>query len=200
MNLRPPPMVNNLMELRKWCDDLYRFLQYPVFPGGAVFGSQTDYTKISNTGVLNKSGIWHAYGGFQNKTQVINVIGANQWAWITNAGNNLWTGLEADGISLTGDIMTITNAGDYFGSLSITFSGLTGKDFQIRLFNITTSTVQGYVIGASTTGANNFTNINLPLYIESAAGDTFRMEITCNTDGTDPILRSAVFYLAYLHD
>ena len=31
MNLRPPPQANNLSELRKWCDDLYRFLQYPHF-------------------------------------------------------------------------------------------------------------------------------------------------------------------------
>jgi len=31
MNLRPPPDHANVKELKKWCDELYRFLQYPAF-------------------------------------------------------------------------------------------------------------------------------------------------------------------------
>lgn len=31
MNLRPPPSTNNLAELRSWCEELYKFLQFPVF-------------------------------------------------------------------------------------------------------------------------------------------------------------------------
>lgn len=151
-------------------------------------------------GSLRVSSIWHAYGGFQGKAEVINVLGKNQWAWITNATNDLWTGLEGDGMTLSGDIMTITNEGDYFGTLSMTFSGSNGKDFQIRLYNITQSAQHGYVIGATTSGAANYTNITLPIYIEATAGDTFRMETTCNTDASDPTFRSAVFYLSYLHD
>ena len=52
----------------------------------------------------------------------------------------------------------------------------------------------------STTGAANFTNITLPLYIESNAGDQMRVEIRCRTDGTNVTVRSAVFYIAYVHD
>ena len=144
--------------------------------------------------------IWHSYGGFQDESEAISVAGANQWAHITNGANDLFVSLEADGIALSGDVFTITNAGDYFGKLSITISGLTGKDFQIRLYNITTAAQVGYVIGASTTGAGNHTNITLPLYIEAAAGNTFRFEITCNTDGTDPKVESAVYYMSYLHN
>lgn len=149
---------------------------------------------------LRLTSIWHAYGGFQSKAETINVLGAGQWAMITNVTSDLWTGLEADGLTLSNDIMTITNAGDYIGSLSMTFSGSNGKDFQIRLYNITQATQVGYVIGATTTGATNFTNIVLPLYIEAAANDTFRMETTCLTDASDPTFRSAVFWMAYLHD
>jgi len=36
MNLRPPPTTNNLVAIRSWMDELYRFLQYPVFPGGVL--------------------------------------------------------------------------------------------------------------------------------------------------------------------
>ena len=31
MNLRPPPATNNIVELRRWCDDVYKFLQFPHF-------------------------------------------------------------------------------------------------------------------------------------------------------------------------
>lgn len=31
MNLRPPPDTENIKQLKEWCFDLYRFLQYPAF-------------------------------------------------------------------------------------------------------------------------------------------------------------------------
>lgn len=31
MSLRPVPQTDDIEELRKWCEDLYRWLQYPVF-------------------------------------------------------------------------------------------------------------------------------------------------------------------------
>jgi hypothetical protein len=96
--------------------------------------------------------------------------------------------------------MTFTNTGDYIGEVSVTLSGLNGKDFQIRLYNVTQSEQMGYIIGATTTGATNFTNIALPLYIEATAGDQMRMEVRCITDNSDPTFRSAVFYMTYLHD
>ena len=142
----------------------------------------------------------HAYGGFQNQAVVIAISAANVWAHITNATNDLWQGLEAYEITLSEDVMTINREGDYAGKLSMTFSALTGKDYQVRLYNITQQKQQGYVIGASATGAGNLTNVTLPLYIEANAGDKFQMEVTCNTDGTDPTFKSAVFYLAFLHD
>ena len=150
--------------------------------------------------LVQLSNPYHAYGGFQDKAESITIAGADTWAWITNATNDLWTGLEGVGMSLSGDIMTITNGGDYSGVLSATLSALNGKDFQIRLYNITQASQESYIIGATTTGAANFTNVTLPLYIEASAGDTFRMEVQCTTDGTDPTFRSAVFYLQYLHD
>lgn len=33
MNLRPVPVTDDINELRRWCEELYRFLQYPVFHG-----------------------------------------------------------------------------------------------------------------------------------------------------------------------
>jgi len=150
---------------------------------------------------LHVSTAYHAYGGFQNKSQSITCAVQNTWYHITNGTNDLWTGTEAQGMSLSGDVLTITNAGDYSGSLSMTLSGLNGKDFHIRLYNITQTAQAGYIQGVSTTGATNFTNVTLPLYIEASAGDTFRMEVQCTTAAVgNPTFEHAVFYLQYLHD
>ena len=143
---------------------------------------------------------WHVYGGFQDQDETL-AVGDDTWTKITNAGGDLWQGLETIGFSLASDVITIENAGDYFGKVSLTFSALNGKDYQLRCRNTTQGVTAGYDIGATTTGENNFANVTLPLYLEDVAvNDTFEIQIKCTTDGTDPILRSAVFYIAYLHE
>ena len=155
---------------------------------------------VTSSGMVRQANTWHAYGGFQDESETITISAVDTWAMITNGTSDLWTGLEANGMSLVNDILTIPNAGDYSGILSMSFSGLNGKDFQLRVYNITQAVQSGYVIGATTFGAGNFTNVAVPLYLEADAGDTFRMEVQCITDGSDPTFKNAIFNLAYLHD
>lgn len=155
---------------------------------------------LTAAGMIRQGSIWHAYGGFQGASETIAIATVDVWYHITNATNDLWTGLEADGMTLSGDVMTVVNAGDYVGTLSMSVSGLSGKDFQTRCYNITQAAQMGYIIGASTNGSGNFTIITLPLYLECDAGDELRMEIRCITDASDPTFKNAVFYLSYLHD
>ena len=147
---------------------------------------------------LRVPSIWHAFGGFQDAAEAIS-INADTWTKVTNAGGNLWVGTEADGVSLSSDEMTITNAGDYFGQLSLTFSGDNQKDYLFRVYNITTSTQSGYHIGATGFGANNYTNVSVPLYLEAAAGNVFKFEVY-QLDGSDIVVYNSIFYLSYLHD
>ena len=37
MNLEPPPQTDSVEELKGWCDELYEFLKYPMFPAG-IYG------------------------------------------------------------------------------------------------------------------------------------------------------------------
>lgn len=170
-----------------------------------IIGSDVDVTdqEVENliaSGMVRQGDTWHAFGGFQDADETITIAAVDTWAHVTNGTNDLWTGLEADGMTLSGDVMTIINTGDYTGSLSMTISALNGKDYQIRVYNITQTAQMGYEIGATTTGVNNFANITLPLYLEVNAGDQLRMEIRCTTDSTNVVVRSSVFTLAYLHD
>ena len=149
------------------------------------------------TGMVRQTATWHAYGGFQDEAEALS-LAADTWTHVTNVGNDLWTGLEADGLTLVDDEMIVTNAGDYIGNMSITITGGNSKDFLFRVYNVTQAAVMGYHIGASTT-VSNYTNINLPLYLECDAGDVLQVQAWCLA-GDDPTLRSSIFYINYLHD
>lgn len=151
-----------------------------------------------STTMLTQGGTYHAFGGFQDQNETVSVA-ADTWTFVTNATNDLWTGIEADGLSLSGDEMVVTNAGDYVGTLSITFSGANGKDFLFRIYNITQSAQSGYKVGGSATGAGNYVNVCVPIYLEAAAGDHFQFQVY-EVDGNDPTFKNAIFHLAYLHD
>lgn len=36
--------------------------------------------------------------------------------------------------------------------------------------------------------------------LSTEGGDQYKMEMQCTTDGSDPTLRSAVFWIKYLHE
>ena len=172
----------------------------PTQKGSAGYDNvRDDIEKVKHIRELRLANLPHVYGGFQDVDYTL-PLGADTWTNITNLTNDLWVGIEANGMTLTADQMIILNQADYFGTITLTFSALNGKDFQIRLRNITQNKTMGYDIGASTTGVTNFTNITLPIYAEANTGDVLEMQMKCTTDGTDPILRSAVFYMSYLHE
>ena len=147
--------------------------------------------------MVRQEDTWHAFGGFQDQAETL-TLDADTWTHVTNAGNNLWTGLEADGLTLTDDEIIVANAGDYIGNLSLTITGGNSKDFKFRIYNVTKDEVMGYHIGASTT-ISNYTNISIPLYLECDAGDHLQVQ-AWSLAGDDPTLRSSIFYISYLHD
>jgi hypothetical protein len=169
---------------------------------GAYSGSAWKWSAVmdsANVGMVRQSDTWHAYGGFQLSTTTI-ACTLNTWAWITNAGHNLWVAVESSGVTLSGDVFTAVHTGDYVGQVTLSISSLNGRDFFIRVFNITTNAQMGYIIGATTTGTPNYMPITLPLYMELTAGDTFRFEVENITDNSDPDVRSAVYNIVYVHD
>lgn len=167
----------------------------------STFVSRAGDTMTGNlvtSGMIRQGDTWHAYGGFQGATEELS-IDADTWTHVTNATNDLWTGLEADGFSLVDDEMVVTNAGDYTGVLSITFEGGNGKDYLFRVYNVTQATQMGYRIGATGLGTGNYTNVCVPLYIEANAGDVLQVQVYV-ADGTDATFLNSIFYLQYLHD
>lgn len=164
---------------------------------GATTAHRFD-SDVEIAGHWRQADCWHGYGGFEDQAETI-TCGVGDWNHITNAGNDLWNLDEGDGISEAADVFTIANTGDYVGTLSLSLSGLNGKDFHVRVYNNTQARVEGRPIGISTTGAGNEMNVCVPIYIEATAADAIQFEIM-SADGTDPDVDDALFYLTYLHD
>ena len=148
--------------------------------------------------MVRQASIWHAYGGFEDQAETV-VCGAGDWNHITNGGTNLWNLDENDAITISGDVLTLTNTGDYMGSWSLSISAINGKDFHVRIYNNTQTAACGRPIGISTTGAGNEMNVAVPVYIEGTAADAIQFEIM-SADGTDPVVDDGLFVFTYLHD
>lgn len=148
-------------------------------------------------GNLRIEKIPHAFGGYEDKNYTL-TCDADTWTHVTNGTSDLWSGTEVDGMRFTADQMIITESGDYAGVVTLTMSALSGKDFHLRIFNVTQNRTEGYPLGISTTGAGNEMQCTIPVYIEGTAGDVLQMQVN-SADGTDPILDDAIFYVSYLH-
>ena len=152
-------------------------------------------------GPVRQASTWHSYGGFSLSSTTITVGSSGVWYPIKNATDNLWSATEGNGITLSLDNLVIANQGDYQGHMTISVSGTNGHDVFVRSFNVTDNVVNGNPIGVTVTGATNFQNISLPLYIEATADNTvIRFEVMNNSAGANVTVRSAIYQLFYLHD
>jgi len=147
---------------------------------------------------LHQTSIWHAYGGFQDQSETL-AINATTWTHVTNSTKTLWKGTEADGMTLSNDEMVIANAGDYAGTMSVTFEGDNTKDYLFRIYNVTRGEQAGYRIGATGLGSSNYANVCVPIYLEVEAGDHFQFQVY-QASGSDATFLNAIFYMSYLHD
>ena len=178
--------------------DSKRALEIGVGVDAADTASFDGVSYYLHDGMVRQASIWHAYGGFEDQAETV-ACGVGDWNHITNAGTNLWNLDENDGITISGDVLTLTNTGDYMGTLSLSISALNGKDFHVRIYNNTQTAACGRPIGISTTGAGNEMNVAIPVYIEGTAADAIQFEIM-SADGTDPDVDDGLFILTYLHD
>ena len=151
-----------------------------------------------NTERLIQKDPYHVFGGFQDESETIS-IDADTWTHITNAGNNLWTAMEATGFSFSSDELVVTYSGHYDGVLSITFEGGLTFDFLFRVYNVTQSVQSGYYIGETGRGVANYANVCVPIYLEATGGDHFQFQVY-EVSGNDAAFYNAIFNIQYLHD
>lgn len=170
----------------------FLFLLLPCFVYGQ-HGVQAVFKQVQ------ENDIFHAYGGFQDSSAEI-AITQGSWSKVGNAYGSLWGGLEANGVSMSGDTMTIANSGDYWGLVTFTFEGTNGNEYELRIYNVTQTSIEGFHLGESGRGAGNYSTLTMPIYVEATAGDKLVMQIT-NTDGNNNATAIfGSFIIIYLHD
>ena len=153
---------------------------------------------IYTTGYTLTGTVYHAYGGI-TATSVTIALTKNEWATTTNPTGNLFSGLEADGFTLSNDVLTITNAGDYSGALTISINGGVGNDYEFRFYNLTQAEQEGYTVYGSVGAAADYLSVTLPIYFEVDAGDELVFQVRNITDNDDIIITAGIFYIQYLH-
>jgi len=158
---------------------------------------------VGNTrslGMFRQANIWHMFGGFEDSAAVISIT-EDQYSMVTNVAGDLWKGIEVDGFSMSGDTMTIDNAGDYIGSVSITFTCTNSNVCRFHVYNVTDAAEEGFAVGATGDGASDYVTVTKPLYFENvSAGDEFVLRCT-NVDASNDItVRFGAYFLTYLHD
>lgn len=173
---------------------------------GSVYAGLEVYNNIVVTGdahIAWRVLVWeirHAFWWFQLQNTTIDITTQSWWVHITNGTNNLWTGLEADWLLLSWDIMTIINTWDYFWNINISASWPNGNDICIRLWNITQSKQEWFMNCDTTAWATDFVAIPLAVYIDDDGWDQLQMEIANISPNNDVNVRSATFFMSYLHD
>ena len=154
---------------------------------------------LVTTGMNRQGNVWHAYGGFQDSTATI-TISQGDFAQVTNAAGDLFTAVEVDGFTMSGDTLIFTNAGDYFGEVSLTYTTTNGNSCTMRIYNVTDAAINGFKTGSTGMGAN-YSTFTMPLYFEAvSAGDRFVLEVTNIDASNDIVAKFSTFYIAYLHD
>ena len=166
---------------------------------GWISADSGHFTSGVGAAMFHQDNTWHVFGGFQDSAVTITIT-EDVYSHVTNAAHNLWTGIEADGVSMSGDTMIIANAGDYFGAFEVTFKTTNANSVLFRIFNVTDNAQQGFSTGATGRGAD-YATISKPLYFYGmSAGDRLVMQCT-NVDASNNItVHYATYFLTYLHD
>lgn len=104
------------------------------------------------------------------------------------------TTIEADGITVAGDSITIVTPGDYYVQVTCGFHGSANDDFAIKLYkNGATTTSRSRVAGM---GSNNDVQINYFWYVKDlVAGDDLCFRMTNLDSNNDPTITDFKFYI-----
>ena len=149
---------------------------------------------------VKQDSVWHLFGGFADSAVVIDLT-EDEFSHVSNATNNLWNGIESDGLVASGDTTEFLYPGDYFGSYSVTFTGGTGTVFIFEVYNTVSDERTGFPVAATGDGTTDYVTVTKPLYFHDIeAGDKLVLRVTNNDNDSDITIRYGSYFISYLHD
>ncbi len=138
----------------------------------------------------------HGEQSFSDSAVIIDVD-QGVFSKITNASNDLFTVNNTDGITIAGDTITITRAGDYIINASVSFSGSAGDVWEFAVFK---NNALASPKMERSTSQTDIGNVGLPFYFEAlAVGDDLSLKIANTASGDDPTIVSCSCVIWRLH-
>lgn len=138
----------------------------------------------------------HGSMAFADSTATLDLT-QNTWAKITNVSNDLYTVVDADGLTIAGDTITIVTAGDYLLWLGISFNGNAQDIYHCAVYK--NGVVTPFEMHRKT--ANNDTgSMSLNAYLDNlSAGDDISVYIQNTANNNDPTFISSQITVFMLH-
>lgn len=121
----------------------------------------------------------------------------NVWGKVTNGNNDLYTVIDADGITSAGDSITVITPGDYVIWISLSFMGGPSDQYHAAVYkNAVITSFESH----RKTSNNDTGNMSINGYLEDlAAGDDISYYIRNTGDNDDPTLVSSQITIFMLH-
>ncbi len=137
----------------------------------------------------------HAAMGFSDSAFVIDLT-QNVWAVVTNTGNDLWAATDEEYLTIQGDTILSSVDGDYLINASLSFSGVSGANFEFAAFvngalaspKMEWSVVSGIIF-----------NISLPFYVELEDDATLSLRVRNTASATDATMVAGAFTIYMIH-
>jgi len=138
----------------------------------------------------------HGSFTFSDSAAVV-ALTQNVWAKITNAANDLFTTVDADGITMAGDSITVVTAGDYMLWFGLSFSGGASDVWHVAIYK--NAVITPFEMHRNT-GNNQIGNANLnALFDNLVAGDDISVYIRNTGDNDDATLISSQLMIYMIH-
>ena len=139
----------------------------------------------------------HGFMSFQDSAFVIDIT-QSAFSKITNAGNDLFTVDDADGVTIAGDSLTIITPGTYIVMAGLSFSGTNGDVFEFAVFK---NAVIASPKMERSTSATDIGAVPLPFYLESlVAGDDLSLRITNTASSDDATVVACSWITWFFHE
>ena len=138
----------------------------------------------------------HGAYSFRDSASTLNLT-QSVWSKLTNAANDLYTALDADGITLQGDSITIITPGDYMFWTSLSFNGNANDVYDVGLRKNGEPTL--YEMHRKTSN-NDTGNMGFPAVLDGlAAGDDLSLHIRNTANNGDPSFISGQMVITLIH-
>lgn len=138
----------------------------------------------------------HGAYAFADSTAILDLT-QNTWAKITNVANDLYTAVDADGLTLVGDSITIITPGDYMMWVNMSFNGNAQDVYHCAVYK--NGVVTPMEMHRKT--ANNDTgNMGMSGLVDNlVAGDDFSLYIQNTANNNDPTFISSQITILMIH-